>query len=108
MQADGNGSDDYMHSGMRGVAHVGAFRRCSFTKAECYSERSFRAFPVIDLLVSGQQALWWLRFRPSCKCYPSASGRPSTKLIPSQRSQKNRKAGIHCHKRSRSTARQRT
>jgi len=34
MQADGNGSDDYMHSGMRGVAHVGAFRRCSFTEAE--------------------------------------------------------------------------
>jgi len=34
MQADGNGSGDYMHSGMRGGPHVGAFRRCSFTDTE--------------------------------------------------------------------------
>ena len=34
MQADGNGSGDYMHSGMRGGPHVGAFRRCSFTETE--------------------------------------------------------------------------
>src|SRR6267142_7142873 len=34
MQADGNGSGEYMHSGMRGDPHVGAFRRCSFTKTE--------------------------------------------------------------------------
>ncbi len=33
-QADGNGSGDYMHSGMRGGPHVGAFRRCSFTETE--------------------------------------------------------------------------
>jgi hypothetical protein len=33
-QADGNGSGDDMHSGMRGSPHVGAFRRCSFTEAE--------------------------------------------------------------------------
>jgi len=34
MQADGNGSGDDMHSGMRGCPHVGAFRRCSFTETE--------------------------------------------------------------------------
>ena len=34
VQADGNGSGDYMHSGMRGGPHVGAFRRCSFTETE--------------------------------------------------------------------------
>jgi len=40
MQADGNGSGDYMHSGMRGGPHVGAFRRCSFTETESYSKHS--------------------------------------------------------------------
>src|ERR1700689_983079 len=34
MQADGNGSGDYLHSGMRGGPQVGAFRRCSFTDTE--------------------------------------------------------------------------
>src|SRR5260221_13347464 len=52
VQADGNGSGDYMHSGMRGSPHVGAFRRCSFTKTESYSKRSLRASSVIHLLVS--------------------------------------------------------
>jgi len=37
VQADGNGLGDYMHSGMRGGPHVGAFRRCSFTKTESNS-----------------------------------------------------------------------
>jgi len=37
MQADGNGSGEYMHSGMRGDPHVGAFRRCSFTESEINS-----------------------------------------------------------------------
>ena len=45
MQADGNGSGAYMHSGMRGGPHVGALRRCSFTEAENYSKRNLRASP---------------------------------------------------------------
>src|SRR2546430_16706103 len=52
VQADGNGLGDYMHSGMRGGPHVGAFRRCSFTKTESYSKRNSRASSVIHLLVS--------------------------------------------------------
>jgi len=45
MQADGNGSGAYMHSGIRGGPHVGALRRCSFTKTESNSKRSLRASP---------------------------------------------------------------
>jgi len=45
MQADGNGSGAFMHSGMRGGPHVGALRRCSFTETESYSERNPRASP---------------------------------------------------------------
>src|SRR5258708_4768687 len=61
-QADGNGSGDYMHSGMRGSPHVGAFRRCSFTKAEIDSNRVSRASPASRLLVSVQQALMVAQF----------------------------------------------
>src|SRR3954465_13099559 len=43
VQADGNRSGDYMHSGMRGSPHVGAFRRCSFAKTESYSYVDSRA-----------------------------------------------------------------
>ena len=39
MQADGNGSGAYMHSGIRGGPHVGALRRCSFTNTESDSKR---------------------------------------------------------------------
>src|SRR5256885_15659775 len=62
MQADGNGSGDYMHSGMRGGPHVGAFRRCSFTETESYSKWNPRASSVIHLLVSSQQVLMVIHF----------------------------------------------
>jgi len=47
MQAGGNGSGDYMHSGMRGGPHAGAFRRCSFTETESDSNRPLRTSPII-------------------------------------------------------------
>jgi len=45
MQTGANGSGAYMHSGMRGGPHVGALRRCSFAKAESYSNGIPRASP---------------------------------------------------------------
>ena len=39
MQADGDGPGDYMHSGIRGGPHAGAFRRCSFTETELELQR---------------------------------------------------------------------
>jgi len=82
MQADGNGSGDYMHSGMRGGPHVGAFRRCSFTKTESYSKRHSRASSVIHLLVSSQQVLMVIHF-PSVlqllpECFRNARYKPHT------------------------------
>jgi hypothetical protein len=52
MQADGNGSGAYMHSGMRGVPHVGALRRCSFANAESYSRSINEHLPKAHLPVS--------------------------------------------------------
>src|SRR5882757_344858 len=70
VQADGNGRGDYMHSGMRGGPHVGAFRRCSFTETESNSKCHPRASPVIPLLVSSQQVIRYPRFRPFCNLLP--------------------------------------
>src|SRR5689334_7629042 len=70
VQADGNGLGDYMHSGMRGGPHIGAFRRCSFTGTESNSKEHRRASPVIPLLVSSQQVIRSPYFRPSCNLLP--------------------------------------
>ena len=81
-----------MHSGMRGCPHVGAFRRCSFTKTESDSNRSYRASPASRLLVSVQQALRVTQFPSVLQLLPEFSGRPSTKLIPSQETQRQDRA----------------
>ena len=53
MQADGNGSGAYMHSGMRGGPHVGALRRCSFTPKRRVTPRgSDEHLPKAHLRVS--------------------------------------------------------
>ncbi len=86
VQADGNGPGDYMHSGMRGGPHVGAFRRCSFTEAEIYLQlysSSVSRNPPASLAY--QQVLQWPCFRPSYNCFPSAQGAPIKKLIPSRK-----------------------
>src|SRR5712664_1631591 len=76
MQADGNGSGDYMHSGMRGGPHVGAFRRCSFTETESYSKWNPRASSVIHLLVSSQQVLMVIHFPSVLQLLPECFRRP--------------------------------
>src|SRR5437867_3081275 len=88
MQADGNGSGDYMHSGMRGGPHVGAFRRCSFTETENYSKWNPRASSVIHLLVSSQQVLRVIHFPSVLQLLPECFRTPDTNLIPSQRAQR--------------------
>ena len=50
-QVDGDGPGDYMHSGIRGGPHVGAFRRCSFTETELKLHAHLRATPVVPLPV---------------------------------------------------------
>ena len=89
MQADGNGSGDYMHSGIRGGPHVGAFRRCSFANTESNSKRVSRASPVIHLLVSCQQVLMVTLLPSALQLLPEFfRTAPLTKHIPSQNTQK--------------------
>jgi len=52
MQADGNGSGAYMHSGMRGDPHVGALRQCSFANTESDSRSINEHLPKAHLSVS--------------------------------------------------------
>jgi len=92
MQADGKRAGDYMHSGMRGGPHVGAFRRCSFTEAESYSKRNPRASSVIHLLVSSQQVLMVIHFPSVLQLLPECLRTPDTNLIPSRSA---RNGGIH-------------
>src|SRR5438876_5091171 len=100
MQADGNGSGDYMHSGMRGGPHVGAFRRCSFTKRENYSKWNPRASSVIHLLVSSQQVLMVIHFPSVLQLLPECFRTPNTNLIPSlisrMRNRRTRDGGACC------------
>src|SRR5258705_5932777 len=85
IQADGNRPGDYMHSGMRGDPHVGAFRRCSFTKTESDSNRSLRASPVSHLLVSMPTGPKVTQFPSVLQLFARVfQDRPLTKLIPSQ------------------------
>src|ERR1041385_3761283 len=51
VQADGNRSGAYMHSGMRGGPHVGALRRCSFTNTRNYPNGIHEHLPQAHLLV---------------------------------------------------------
>ena len=80
MQADGNGSGDYMHSGMRGGPHVGAFRRCSFTEAEIKLQaQSTSISRKPTCWFSGQQVLMMTHFPSALQLLPECSGAPINK-----------------------------
>ena len=88
VQTDGNGSDDYMHSGIRGGPHAGAFRWCSFTKAEIKLQV---CFPSVSRKPS---AVW----QPTGLYGAPVSVRPATAArVPATTYSKVGCIGIGCH-----------
>jgi len=79
VQADGNRSGALQALRYAGRSHVGALRRCSFTKAENYSKVHSRASPVGHLPVSSQQVLMITIFPPALQWPPECSGPPINK-----------------------------
>src|SRR6266571_508512 len=81
MQADGNGSGAYVHSGIRGGPHVGALRRAHslIRRVTPGSLPSISRKPTCQSAYT-DRSLRWPCFRPFCNCCDlSFSGRPADK-----------------------------